>query len=95
MLSQLLESDPRIQSAGSRSTNALCLTHASGFLNRVHKFDSPQGISTRRELFDFYDYTVWIEAPYDVRLERGLHHAGQNTLDRSLNDWLLTTRKSP
>lgn len=43
---------------------------------------------TRRELFDFYDYTVWIEAPHEVRLERGLRRGGQNTLDRWLNEWM-------
>jgi uridine kinase len=44
--------------------------------------------STRRELFDFYDYTVWIAAPHEVRLERGLRRGGQNTLDRWLNEWM-------
>ena len=44
--------------------------------------------STRSELFAYYDYTVWIEAPHDLRLERGLQRGGANTLDRWLTEWM-------
>jgi uridine kinase len=43
---------------------------------------------TRRELFDFYDYTVWIEAPHELRLERGLRRGGQDTRERWLTEWM-------
>ena len=44
--------------------------------------------SIRHELFEFYDYTAWIEAPHDVRLERGLLRGGQDTRDRWLTEWM-------
>jgi uridine kinase len=43
---------------------------------------------TREELFPFYDYTVWVEAPHEVRLERGLRRGGPDTLDRWLTEWM-------
>ncbi len=44
--------------------------------------------STRQELFDFYDYTAWIDAPHDVRLERGVLRGGEDTRDRWLTEWM-------
>lgn len=44
--------------------------------------------STRQELFGFYDYTVWIEAPHDIRLERGVRRGGENTRERWLTEWM-------
>ena len=44
--------------------------------------------TTRKELFPFYDYTVWIEAPHEVRLERGLRRGGRDTLNRWLTEWM-------
>jgi uridine kinase len=44
--------------------------------------------STRYELFDFYDYTVWVDAPHDLRLERGLSRGGQDTRERWLTEWM-------
>jgi uridine kinase len=43
---------------------------------------------TRRDLFAFYDYTVWIDAPKAVRLERGVHRGGEDTRDRWLEEWM-------
>ena len=42
----------------------------------------------RRDLFDFYDYTIWVEAPRDLRLQRGLARGGADTRDRWLKEWL-------
>lgn len=44
--------------------------------------------STRAELIDFYDYTVWIDAPRELRLERGVRRGGENTRDRWLTEWM-------
>jgi uridine kinase len=43
---------------------------------------------TRRELFDFYDYTIWIDAPRELRLARGLLRGGQDTRERWLTEWM-------
>lgn len=43
---------------------------------------------TRSELRDFYDLTIWVEAPHDVRLRRGLERGGQDQLDRWLEEWM-------
>ena len=40
--------------------------------------------STRRELFEFYDFTLWIDAPHDLRLERGVDRGGEDTRERWL-----------
>jgi uridine kinase len=44
--------------------------------------------STRSELFHFYDLTVWVDAPSDVRLERGVRRGGENTRERWLSEWM-------
>ncbi len=44
--------------------------------------------STRSELFAFYDYTLWIDAPHDLRLERGLRRGGHDTRERWLAEWM-------
>ena len=44
--------------------------------------------STRTELRDFYDFTIWVEAPHDVRLNRGLERGGQDTKQRWLEEWM-------
>lgn len=44
--------------------------------------------STRQELFDFYDFTFWIDAPHELRLERGLSRGGEDTRERWLTEWM-------
>jgi uridine kinase len=44
--------------------------------------------STRRVLFDFYDFTVWIDAPHELRLRRGLMRGGEDTRERWLIEWM-------
>jgi uridine kinase len=44
--------------------------------------------STRSELDDFYDFTIWVEAPREVRLERGIGRGGENTRRRWLEEWM-------
>jgi uridine kinase len=44
--------------------------------------------STRSELRDFYDFTIWVDAPRELRLERGLARGGENTRRRWLEDWM-------
>ena len=44
--------------------------------------------SIRRDLFDFYDYTIWVETPPDLRLRRGLARGGADTKERWLKEWL-------
>ena len=44
--------------------------------------------STRRELLSFYDFTIWIEAPHEVRLQRGLLRGGEDTRERWLTEWM-------
>jgi uridine kinase len=43
---------------------------------------------TRRELFAFYDYTLWVEAPHELRLERGIRRGGPDTRERWLTEWM-------
>ena len=35
-----------------------------------------------------YDYKVWVEAPYDVRLRRGLKRDGEDARDQWVNEWM-------
>jgi uridine kinase len=42
----------------------------------------------RRDLFSFYDSTIWVETPPDLRLQRGLARGGADTRDRWLREWL-------
>jgi uridine kinase len=44
--------------------------------------------STRIQLFAYYDYTLWIDAPREVRLERGVRRGGQDTRQRWLTEWM-------
>ncbi|WP_082235106.1 uridine kinase family protein [Halobacillus massiliensis] len=36
--------------------------------------------STRNEMRDYYDYTIWVETPEAVRLKRGLERDGNSAL---------------
>jgi uridine kinase len=44
--------------------------------------------STRDELRDYYDFRIWVQAPEEVRLARGVERGGENTRDRWLNEWM-------
>ncbi len=44
--------------------------------------------STRQELIGFYDLTLWIEAPVELRVERGVRRGGEHTRGRWLTEWL-------
>ena len=40
------------------------------------------------KLRDTYDYKVWIEAPYEVRLQRGLERDGEEARSRWVDEWM-------
>lgn len=42
----------------------------------------------RNDLFSFYDSTIWVETPSELRLKRGLARSGADTRDRWLKEWL-------
>lgn len=44
--------------------------------------------STREELRELYDFRIWVDAPHDVRLARGLARGGLNTRERWLGEWM-------
>jgi uridine kinase len=44
--------------------------------------------SIRRDLVGFYDYTIWVETPPDLRLQRGLARSGAHTRERWVKEWL-------
>ena len=44
--------------------------------------------STRPELRDYYDLTIWVEAPHDLRLARGVERDGEQARTRWLEDWM-------
>ncbi len=35
-----------------------------------------------------WDFTIWVEAPYEVRLARAIERDGEAMLDRWLTDWM-------
>jgi uridine kinase len=44
--------------------------------------------STRQELHGYYDVTIWIDTPHDVRLRRGLERDGERARARWLEEWI-------
>ncbi|WP_409273672.1 uridine kinase [Neobacillus sp. SCS-31] len=49
-----------------------------------------EGISsTRHELADYYDFTIFVECPYDIRLQRGLERDGEGARDMWVNNWMV------
>jgi uridine kinase len=44
--------------------------------------------TTRPELRDYYDLTIWVDAPQDVRLRRGLARDGEDARTKWLNHWM-------
>ncbi|WP_370541796.1 hypothetical protein [Alicyclobacillus sp. SO9] len=45
--------------------------------------------SLRKELFDQYDLSIWIDCPRDVRLSRGLERDGEEARDLWENQWMI------
>jgi uridine kinase len=43
---------------------------------------------TRPELARFYHFTVWVEAPFEVRLRRGLERDGEQARSQWLDEWM-------
>jgi uridine kinase len=39
-------------------------------------------------LRDAYDWRIWVEAPYDLRLERGLERDGEGARERWTGEWM-------
>lgn len=53
-----------------------------------------EGISsTRLELAGYYDFTIFVECPYETRLHRGLERDGEAARDRWVNDWMVAEQK--
>ena len=44
--------------------------------------------STRRELGTYWDVAIWVEAPYDVRLRRGVARDGEALRARWTDVWM-------
>lgn len=44
--------------------------------------------STRIELKEFYDFTIWVECPRAIRLARGLERDGESARDCWLTKWM-------
>ena len=56
--------------------------------------------STRREVVAPWDYTVWVDAPRELRLDRARTRDGDALMDRWLHDWMpsedaYVARESP
>lgn len=47
----------------------------------------------RSELFDYYDYSVWIETDYNTRLARGIERDGENMRDMWADVWMPAEHK--
>lgn len=45
--------------------------------------------STRNELLEYYDFTIWVETPRETRLSRGLERDGEEARDRWEKDWMV------
>jgi uridine kinase len=48
-----------------------------------------EGVSATDERLGVpWDFTIWVELPYEVRLARALERDGPERMDRWLNDWM-------
>lgn len=43
----------------------------------------------RKELFDLYNITIWVDCPRKVRLSRGIERDGENARDMWENNWMI------
>jgi uridine kinase len=44
--------------------------------------------STSEMLRGYFDYTIWVESPYDLRLKRGLERDGEAMRSQWVDDWM-------
>ncbi len=42
----------------------------------------------RPELRGYYDLRIWVEAPYDLRLQRGITRDGEQARTRWVEEWM-------
>lgn len=40
------------------------------------------------ELTNYYDFRVWLDTPYEIRLKRGLQRVGEEARERWVHDWM-------
>ena len=45
------------------------------------------------ELRNFYDFKVWVETPYDIRLKRGVERDGEGMRSRWTDDWMPSEQR--
>lgn len=45
------------------------------------------------DLRDFYDFKVWVETPYDIRLKRGVERDGEGMRSRWTDDWMPSEQR--
>ncbi|RHW41576.1 uridine kinase [Neobacillus notoginsengisoli] len=49
-----------------------------------------EGVSAiRRELAEYYDLTIFVDCPYEVRLQRGLDRDGEGARDMWVKNWMV------
>ena len=46
--------------------------------------------SLRKEFFNRYDCTIWVECPRGIRLARGIERDGESARDRWEKDWMVS-----
>ena len=46
--------------------------------------------STRKELAELYDLTIWVECPRETRLARGLERDGEHARETWENNWMIS-----
>ncbi|MGG5255137.1 uridine kinase family protein [Neobacillus sp. SM06] len=46
--------------------------------------------STRKELFGFYDLTIWVNTPRETRLKRGLERDGEGARSMWEENWMVS-----
>jgi uridine kinase len=44
--------------------------------------------SSRAELSHLYDFVIWVDAPADLRLQRGIERDGEEARERWLTEWM-------
>jgi uridine kinase len=48
-----------------------------------------EGVSSmRRELGEYWDYAIWVDAPYETRLQRGLERDGERMSSQWTDVWM-------